>query len=275
MAATLIDPEQEKESEAKGGYEDNSVSDHQEDMYEGLTVEEAVEETPEEPEVEELPDKYKGKTVAEIAKMHQEAESALGRQSNEVGELRKAFDDFVTSSVEKRQAPEPEEEVDFFLDPDKAVQRAIDNHPKLKEAEAVTAEMKKQQSLAMLKSAFPDMNETLGNPKFIEWVQASPVRMRLFKEADKSYDYDSAAELFSNWAERTQVVKQTKQVEKQAQKNEVKKASTGSSRSNPDARRTKKVFRRSDIIRLMRTDPARYESMSDEIMQAYAEGRVK
>jgi hypothetical protein len=38
---------------------------------------------------------------------------------------------------------------------------------------------------------------------------------------------------------------------------------------------SKRVYRRADLIRLKMTDPARYESLSDEIMQAYADGRVK
>jgi hypothetical protein len=38
---------------------------------------------------------------------------------------------------------------------------------------------------------------------------------------------------------------------------------------------TRKVYRRADLIRLKMTDPARYESMNDEILQAYSEGRVK
>ena len=38
---------------------------------------------------------------------------------------------------------------------------------------------------------------------------------------------------------------------------------------------TKRVYRRADLIRLKMTDPGRYEALSDEIMQAYQEGRVK
>ena len=38
---------------------------------------------------------------------------------------------------------------------------------------------------------------------------------------------------------------------------------------------SKRVYRRADLIRLKMTDPSRYEALSDEIMQAYAEGRVK
>ena len=59
------------------------------------TIEEQPVEQPEpqpesQPEVqqeEELPVKYKGKTVAEIAKMHQEAERLIGRQAQEVGKF--------------------------------------------------------------------------------------------------------------------------------------------------------------------------------------------
>ena len=38
---------------------------------------------------------------------------------------------------------------------------------------------------------------------------------------------------------------------------------------------TKPVYRRADLIRLRMQDPSRYESMAEEILQAYADGRVK
>lgn len=263
MAGQLIDLEIEEET----------IPEEISKETDPFATEEVVSEEQQEPE-EDLPEKYQGKTIAEVARMHGEAEKALGRQSNEVGELRHAFDEFVTSSVASKDEP-PTEEIDFFLDPDGAVERAISNHPKLKEAEAVTAEMKKRSSLASLQANFPKMNETLANPAFNEWVNSSPIRKRLYRDADKSFDYDSAAELFSNWNERANVVEQTKVVEKEARKQDIKNASTGSTRANPDGRRQKKVFRRTDIIRLMKTDPDRYEAMSDEIMAAYKEGRVK
>jgi hypothetical protein len=37
----------------------------------------------------------------------------------------------------------------------------------------------------------------------------------------------------------------------------------------------KKIYRRADLIRLKMTDPNRYDALSDEIMAAYQEGRVK
>lgn len=275
MAAILIDPEQDKTPKHEGVV-DNTESDSTESLYDEVEVtEEEVLETPDENAEEELPEKYRGKTIAEVARMHTEAEKHIGKQSNEVGELRQAFDEFVQSSVQTKDEVSKVEEVDFFVDPSKAVEQAIANHPKLKQAESVAVEMQKHQSLAALQTKFPDMQKTLQDPNFASWVQASPIRQRLFAAADRQYDYDSAAELLTNFAERQTVVEQTKQVEKKVQSSEIKKASTGGSRSNPDARRVKKVYRRTDIRRLMKTDPDRYEALQPDIMQAYAEGRVK
>ena len=90
--------------------------------------------------------------------MHQEAEKLLGRQSSEVGELRKVVDDFITSQSQQpapQQYVEPEDDIDYFTDPQAAVNRAIENHPKIREAQEYTAQYKKQTSLAMLKQQTP------------------------------------------------------------------------------------------------------------------------
>lgn len=231
-----------------------------------------------EPEVDELPDKYQGKTPAEIAKMHQEAEKLLGRQSSEVGELRKIVDDFVKTQLATqetaKQPAEPEEEVDFFVDPEKAVQRAIENHPKLREAEQVSSDMKKAKALAELQSMHPDFNEVIGNPDFGEWVAKSKVRLKLFEQADQGYDTDAANELISTWKERQQYTQNIVANEKQERKKQVKSASTGSVSGSGETP-SRKVYRRADIIKLMQKDPDRYMQMADEISLAYAEGRVK
>jgi hypothetical protein len=247
------------------------------------TPEEAapVEEAPaEEPAVEEddLPEKYKGKSASDIARMHQELEKRLGQQSQEVGELRKHFDEYVQSSIQSQQksAPEVSEEpVDFFSDPNEAVRRAIDNHPTLQQAQAVAAEMAKSQALAKLQTAHPDMKDVLGNEDFREWVSKSQIRRQLFQSADQNYDFAAADELLTLYKERASVVKQTEAVEKQARKQEIKKASTGTARSNPEGTTSKKVYRRRDIIELMNKDPKRYEALMPEIMKAYSEGRVR
>jgi hypothetical protein len=233
----------------------------------------------EQPQAQEpsLPDKYQGKSLEEVVQMHQEAEKLLGRQSSEVGELRKVVDDYI--STQTQQAPqqqhvEPEDDIDYFTDPQAAVNRAIENHPKIREAEQYTEQYKKQSSLATLQAKHPDMQTILNDPKFAEWIKASKIRTQLFVAADQQYDADSADELFSLWKERKTVAQQTANVEKQARKQTLKAANTGNARGSSAGTR-KKVYRRSDIIKLMKTDPERYQALSNEILTAYAEGRVK
>ena len=241
-------------------------------------VEAQVKEQPQETE-SDIPEKYRGKSVKELVQMNQELEKFSGKQSTEVGELRKLVDNYIQAELDNKQAPETQQEdnnsdVDFFVDPQSAVNRAIDNHPKIKEAETYTKQYKQQATLAQLRSDHPDMDQILQDPKFAEWIKGSKVRTQLFVNADQAYDYDSANELFSLWKERSNIVQQTARAERASRKNAVKSATTGNARGTAE-RSNKKVYRRADIIKLMKTDPDRYNALSDEILKAYAEGRVK
>jgi len=264
--ATLLDERKEEELEATDQLDTQD------------TVETPEEEQPQQPEV---PEKYQGKSVEDLVQMHQELEKFSGKQSTEVGELRKVVDSYIQTQLTEQQAPQQQQQqddndddVDFFVDPKTAVSRAIDNHPKIKEAQAYTQQYKQQATLAQLKSSHPEMEQILQDPKFAEWIKGSKVRTQLFVQADQAYDYDAAHELFSLWKERNQVVQQTAQAEKEARKSQVKSANTGNARGTAEGSR-RKVYRRADIIKLMRTDPERYQSMSDELLKAYSEGRVR
>ena len=261
--ATMLDPQPEEENV---------------DTIEN-EVDEIQQEEVEQPQTEEptVPEKYQGKSLEEVVQMHQEAEKLLGRQSSEVGELRKVVDDYISQSITTpapQQYVEPEDDIDYFTDPQAAVNRAIENHPKIREAEQYSAQYKKQTSLSMLQSRHPDMQDILNDPKFAEWIKGSKIRTQLFVQADQGYDADSADELFTLWKERKTVAQQTASVEKQARKQSLKAANTGNARGSAEGSR-KKVYRRADIIKLMKNDPDRYQALSDEIMAAYAEGRVK
>lgn len=225
----------------------------------------------------EIPDKYKGKSAEDLVRMHQEAEKLLGRQSSEVGELRQVVDSYIQTQLSNQQAPQQQEtvdEVDFFSDPEEAVKRAIDNHPKIREAESISKQYQKTTALSQLQQDHPDMQNILSDDKFAEWIKGSKIRTQLYVQADKQYDYEAAHELFTLWKERKQVVQQTANAEKQGRKQAVKNASTGSASGSSETK-TRKIYRRADIIKLMRTDPERYQSLSDEIMKAYQEGRVR
>ena len=96
----------------------------------------------------------------------------------------------------------------------------------------------------------------------------------MFVEADQQYNAEAADELFTLWKERKDIAQQTAAVEKQSRKQQLKAANTGSAQGSAEGSR-RKVYRRADIIKLMRTDPERYQALSEEILKAYAEGRVK
>jgi len=274
--ARLIDADVTDQEETTGF--DNLNEEATEDT--GMEASESQEATEERQGEDDLPEKYKGKTAAEIARMHRELEQRMGQQSQEVGELRKAFDEMVKTSIQAQQSPAAPEEaevddIDFFADPKAAVAKAVENHPTLRQAQAVAAEMAKSQSLAKLQQAHPDMKEIVTKDDFREWVNKSPYRQQMFAQADQQYDFGAANELLTLYKERAAVVQETSKLEKVAQKQAVKNASTGSARSTAQGSSPKKIYRRADIIELMKTNPKRYEALQGEIMKAYAEGRVK
>lgn len=238
-------------------------------------VQESTNEPTHEPE-DDIPEKYRGKSAKEIIAMHQELERKFGSQGSEVGELRKVVDQFIRSQTAPKQAEkqEPEEEIDFFSDPEKAVSRAIEKNPYVQQALGYAQQAQVSSALNNLQKKHPDMQEVVNNPKFAEWIKGSKVRTELFVKADQQYDVDAADELFSTWKQINQMNQSVVQAEQQARKQSVTKANTGSARGSSETK-GKPVYRRLDIIKLMQTDPARYEALQPEIMQAYKEGRVK
>lgn len=238
-----------------------------------------------EPAVEELPEKYRGKSAIDIAKMHQEAEKLIGRQANEVHEVRSLADQLLKQQLEsnKRVQQQPIEESleeDFFADPKQAVNRQVEKHPAVIEARQAALEMKKMKTAQQLSAKHPDFVTIAQDNGFQDWVKASAIRLNLFAKADAEYDFEAADELLSTYKEikqikAQQVVQQTAQsneVEANAQKAAMKAATVDVGGTGETSR---KVYRRADLIKLRMTDPDRYEQMADEIMNAYATGRVK
>ena len=257
---------------------DQIQESHQEEVLEEVEQAPAVQQ--EEPE-EDLPSKYKGKDLKEIIRMHQEAEKLIGRQAQEVGEVRKLADELIKRQLDSKKVEEPatqEDDVDFFADPDAAVTKKIEKHPAILEARQQALELKKMQTLNRLQQEFPDFYSTLQDPDFAEWVKGSQVRLRMYAQADAEGDYDSAAELLSNWkyVKPQAAPKQTAPIAeaKQQQKAAVKQATVDVGGASPGIS-SSKVYRRADLIRLQLEDPDRYYQLQDEIMAAYAEGRVK
>ena len=231
--------------------------------------------------VEELPEKYRGKTAIEIARMHQEAEKLIGRQANEVHEVRSLADQLLKQQLDsKAKEAKPLEESleeDFFADPASAVNRQVEKHPAVLEARQAALEMKRMKTAQQLSAKHPDFATIASDTGFQDWVKSSAIRLNLFAKADAEYDFESADELLSTYKELKQIKQQNQNVqsvavESKAQEQAMKAATVDVGGAGESSR---KVYRRADLIKLRMTDPERYMQLSDEIMDAYATGRVK
>jgi len=244
------------------------IDDDKEELGELEIEQQKIEQKP------ELPEKYREKSLDEIVRMHQEAEKLIGKQAQEVGEVRKLADELIKQNLGSRQQTRQEEpEVDFFENPQKAVQRTVDNHPDILAARQVTLEMKRSQIQQRLAQEHPDFGDIAKDQDFANWVKSSPIRIKIFEQADSGYDFDSANELLSTYKQlRSVKQKQTSDDGEVTRKQNLKAVGVDVGGSGESS---KKVYRRADLIRLKMQDPNRYDALSDEIMAAYQEGRVR
>ena len=227
------------------------------------------------PEVPELPDRYRGKSIEDIVKMHQEAEKVIGRQAQEVGEVRKLADELIKQNLSAKSQPveKAEPEVDFFEDPQKAIHKTVEAHPDVLAAKQAALEFQRMQTQQRLAQEHPDFMEISADKDFETWIKSSQVRLELYTRADAQFDFDAANELLSTYKQLRGIKqKQVEQSGKEARQQTLKAAQVDTGGTGESSKR---VYRRADLIRLKMTDPARYDALSDEIMAAYAEGRVK
>lgn len=227
------------------------------------------------PERPKIPSKYEGKSLEDIMAMHQEAEKLIGRQAQEVGEVRKLADELLKQQLYKKQdePAQTESEIDFFEDPKTAVRNAVDKHPDVLAAKQAAEQFKQMQSQSALQKKHPDFAEIVNDEEFTEWVKGSKMRMQMYSAANNSFDFESADELLSTFKQiRNVKTTQTRSDGAEVLKQNMKAAMVDTGGTGESSR---KVYRRADLIRLRMTDPSRYESLEPEIRQAYAEGRVK
>jgi len=238
---------------------------------------------PAEPVEVSIPDKYKGKSLEEIVKMHQEAEKLIGRQAQEVGEVRKLADDLIKQQLNTtKQDTQPsveDNEIDYFADPSKAVNQAVENNPVVRQLKEQAETQAKQQVVATLQERFPNFTEIVQTEDFANWIKSSKVRTNLFIEAE-NYNLDAAQELLETYTALKGIKAQNAQKADQALVEDAKTTRSQTLKSaavqkGGTGEVGKPIYKRVDLIRLRMTDPNRYNDMQDEIMQAYNEGRVR
>ena len=286
MSNIVVDADSEESSAEVevSNVDENTITDSTEDTISDITEEVLVEDTQAETEVVEpsIPSKFAGKSQQEIIDSYTNLEKELGRKAQEVGELRKLSDSFLQAEVSRQSNPqnntpletEDNAEVDFFDDPNKAVNDMIEKHPRFQEFQQFQAQQAQAGAKAQLEQKHPDFTDVVQDKGFQEWVQDSPIRMQMFQAAD-SYNFDAANELLSNWKDRSMISK-TQEVKQQAETNrkDALKAGSTESRSSSASSAGGKTYRRADLIRLKMENPSRYEALEDDIFAAYADGRV-
>lgn len=219
-----------------------------------------------------LPEKYRGKTVAELAQWHEEAEKKASRLGNEIGEVRRLTEELLKSQLTRKAEVEQPKEVDFFENPQEAMRQAIANSPQVKQAEEYGLNAQRQFALQSLAQKHPDFVQVNQDSEFQDWIAKSKVRTNLYQAA-QNYDFDAGDELLSTFKElRTVKQQQVTQVDTKARDRALSAAAVDTGGTSEVSR---KIYRSADLIRLNMQDPDRYQAMGDEILKAYAEGRVR
>ena len=250
-------------------------------------------------DAEDLPEDLKGKTPAQLAKMYKDAQSVIGRQGTELGDLRRTADQYIKArlaSDARAAAPKQPvveekqpDDVDFFTNPQAAIAKAIENHPSLKGLQGAAKEYaareitrQRTETTKAFNEKHSDAGTIMGDENFRAWVNKSPVRQALLLRAHQHYDLAAGDEVFSTWKElqgaratKEESKPASKPVKQVAGKEEARVPTGGNATPRSTGDKSQKIYRRADIIRLMQNDPARYELMADEITKAYQEQRVR
>jgi hypothetical protein len=256
---------------------------------------------------DDVPDEFKGKTQAQLAKMYRDAQTLIGRQGAELGEVRKLADRAIQANLAAlKQKEQPKEtlkeleETDFFAQPKEAIARAIAESPVIKELAAKFGHIEKEKAVDRATSntqrfnqAHPDASEIMQDPDFQKWVEASKVRMGLLQRAHTRFDFEAGDEVFGTWkalrgTKKAAVEAADEQSDEQkaaeaarflaSRKKKLQDAKTptgGNAAPTAGQPGAKKIYRRADVLKLMEEQPERYEALAPEIELAYREGRVR
>lgn len=242
---------------------------------------------PEAPETPVVPDKFEGKTREEIAEAYLNLEREKGRLANDLGEQRKLVDR-VLSLEENRNPRQMEEELTVGIDPTDLLANpsgTLDKYFEAREAklreqyDAKIRQLEGSMGAQQLQSKHQDAETVTNDPRFLEFVQANPVRTRIAAAAVEEQDYQALDYLISEWKER-----QPKAAAPTAAKTESKNSALDAARaaslegsSSGDTQSSGKIFSRTALIRMKLEDPAAYgdPAFQEEVIRAYAEGRVK
>ena len=229
---------------------------------------------------ESVLNRFADKSTDEILESYANLERRFSEQGNKMGDLRKSFDEYVllqSQPSEPEPAPEPVSDDDLYDNPEEAIARVVERktEDKIEKLEQKLAEAQRQRALSDFEAKHPGYQETAESAEFLEWVKASPYRVRLAQAAD-AYDLDAADELFGLYEDLTSAQESQRTARRDA---DLRNAQLES--SSPDSPELDQMWSRSEIIeRKLLAKQGDRESQNwlsknaEEIAIAYEEGRV-
>lgn len=233
-----------------------------------------------------VPEKYEGKSLQDVVDMHRNLESAYGRMANDLGTQRKLTDQLLelkrTEDLNQNPAAKPVEvsSTEILDNPTGALDKYFESRES--QIAAQTTERLAQMEAALAQDRFTakhsDYNEIANDPEFVAWLQATPYRSRAAQLAVQG-DWNAADELMTEFKE-IRAAKPAGEGAPATDPNlEAARAASLESSGTAGGQSTSsgKVYRRADLVRLKLEKPKIYgdPQFQQEIMQAYAEGRVK
>lgn len=262
---------------------------HEDEADEEQPVSTAPAETPESDDQDTVPEKYRGKSVAEIIAMHQNAERALGAKNDELGQWRQLATE--RRELEREQnlgATSADEDVDFDLttdalidDPKGAVSRVVKSvlREELAPLRSKIDEIDLDAEEAEFTQRHSDAVAVTNSPEFLDWVGRSTYRRAAAGRAAKG-DFSAATQLLDEFkADNVRPEPTPAQSQKPAPKRDnlaaARAAATESGGTSAPVS-TKPSYTADEITRMIATDFQRYSSpaFQAELMSAIAEGRV-
>lgn len=243
----------------------------------------------------DLPEKFRGKSVKDVVTMYQNLESDRGRMANELGVQRQLTDRLLGLKREddlranggkpERAKPAPVTTNDLLDRPQETLERVVNDKVDSVSAELrqVNQQLRSELAKTRFENRHSDYQSVVRDPDFVSWVQASPLRLRAAAVANNG-DWQIADELLTEYKQNGKQQSASRETDStqtaQVNLEEARRASYTSSGSNPNDGQSKpagKIYKRADLMRLMIDDPEAYydEDFQREILLAHAEKRVR
>lgn len=220
---------------------------------------------------------YSSKSRDDLEKMLDDQKSMIGRQSNEVADVRREIEalkgarSYVDSQLQVEQPKA--KEIDYFGDPASAIKQSIEDHPALKQQQEELAKMRAEGAAREIESRHPDASALLNSDDFKSYIAQSPSRTVGYTTGMKSMDVGIMDELLSAYKSTIQPTPEVEALKNQDRKAQVRKASTGNAQGSSETSAGKTISR-DDIVNLKMNDPERYRRLYPQIEKMYREGRV-